>query len=182
MPPIIGIYASSYRSAALPTGSYDALAVYTVPSGGASSITFAGIPQSGYQHLQLRIMGQANSNSDALMQFNGDTTNSNYYRHYLAGWSNSAQAGADAAPYIDPAGLFSGYPGAWVIDILDFTNTNKYKTSRILFGYDNNSADAYSRVGLVSTLWKNTNAITQITIATRSWSQYSSFALYGIRG
>ena len=38
------------------TGSYDALATVTVPSGGVSSITFSAIPQTGYSHLQLRTM------------------------------------------------------------------------------------------------------------------------------
>ena len=65
MTPIIkGIVASGISGHLIPpyspTGSYDALAVYTVPSGGASSIIFAGIPQSGYQHLQLRGIVRAN--------------------------------------------------------------------------------------------------------------------------
>ena len=60
------------------TGSYDALAVYTVPSGGASSITFAGIPQSGYQHLQLRMFAKsvntlANDTNAINLKINNDT-------------------------------------------------------------------------------------------------------------
>jgi len=61
MSPILGIYASQitgHLNPFTPTGSYDALASYTVPSGGASTITFAGIPTGGqYTHLQLRVSG-----------------------------------------------------------------------------------------------------------------------------
>jgi len=70
---------------------------------------------------------------------------------------------------------------AYVIDILDYANTNKYKTSRNLAGYDNNSG---GRVSLNSGNWRNTNAITSITLTCRSdnFQQYSQFALYGIKG
>jgi molecular chaperone HtpG len=46
MTPILGIIASSFRSAAGPDGAYDALATVTVPSGGLASITFAAIPNT----------------------------------------------------------------------------------------------------------------------------------------
>jgi hypothetical protein len=54
MSPVLGIIASSNqqgRGGGL-VGSYDALAAITVPSGGLSSISFAGIP-TGYRQLQL---------------------------------------------------------------------------------------------------------------------------------
>ena len=72
--------------------------------------------------------------------------------------------------------------GAVVIDILDYANTNKYKTIRSLSGTDyNNTSGA---VGLFSGSWRNTNAITtiKITASSANLAQYSQFALYGIKG
>jgi hypothetical protein len=72
------------------------------------------------------------------------------------------------------------YFGVGVASILDYTNTNKYKTSRILCGYDANGS-GFSL--LYSGLWQNTAAITSITMFPNSgnFEQYSSFALYGVR-
>ena len=92
--PILGIMASSFRSAAGPQGAYDALATVTVPSGGVASIEFAGIP-TGYKHLQLRLLtrtNRADTNDFMTIRFNGDS-GSNYAYHSLYG--NGASAGAN---------------------------------------------------------------------------------------
>ena len=82
--PILGIIASSFRSAAGPVGAYDALATVTVGSGGVSSITFAGIP-TGYKHLQIRqIAKSTNTGGYILLRPNNDSTYTNFYWHYLA--------------------------------------------------------------------------------------------------
>jgi hypothetical protein len=64
---------------------------------------------------------------------------------------------------------------------LDYTNTNKNKTARSLWGYDANGS---GYVGLYSGLWRNTSAINRIDYvpASGTFPQYSSFALYGIKG
>lgn len=72
--------------------------------------------------------------------------------------------------------------GVGVMDILDYTNTNKYTTTRILGGADINGT---GRTVLGSGLWMNTAAVSTLTIITdnaSTFSQYSSFALYGIKG
>ena len=68
-----------------------------------------------------------------------------------------------------------------IIDLLDYSNTNKYKTLRVLAGYDTNGAGV---VLLGSGLWMNTNAISSIAITPYSgtFTQYTQFALYGIKG
>ena len=192
--PILGVVASQISGHLIspysPTGSYDALAVYTVPSGGASSITFAGIPQSGYQHLQLRVLTRSDrsaANSNIYMGFNGDTTTGNYYGHYLSGDGTSAGAGAKigsttAAAIISAADTSTAnvFTGA-VIDILDYTNTSKYKTVRSLSGADRNGTDGEIRFG--SGLWMSTSAVNTITFTPAvNFAQYTQFALFGIRG
>jgi hypothetical protein len=71
--------------------------------------------------------------------------------------------------------------GVFIMDILDYANTNKLKTTRVLHGQDDNSN---GETGLSSGLWFNTNAITSITIyaAVTNVLEYSHFALYGIKG
>jgi hypothetical protein len=68
-----------------------------------------------------------------------------------------------------------------VLDILDYANTNKTKVIRSLDGNDTNGS---GNVGLYSGMYNSTNAITSVTIAPQSgnWNQYTTFALYGIKG
>jgi hypothetical protein len=76
-----------------------------------------------------------------------------------------------------------GQFGAGVIDILDYASANKNKTVRGLIGVDENGA---GRIGLGSGLWQNSStAISSISITPQAGTlflQYSSFALYGIKG
>jgi hypothetical protein len=70
--------------------------------------------------------------------------------------------------------------GTVIIDILDYANTNKYKTQRSLGGNDRNGA---GYIDFSSGNWRNTNAITSIDIKAlygTGFAQYSHFALYGI--
>jgi len=174
--PILGIIASSFRSAAGPVGAYDALATVTVPSGGVASINFAGIP-TGYKHLQLRYLVKTSGNVDLNMTFNGSS--SSYYAHILRGNGSSASGEAYAISTITNVGS-AGFT-AGITDILDYTSTTKNKTSRTLVGADYNGSGT---VGLWSQLWFATPAaVTSITLtpASGTLSEYSSFALYGVK-
>ena len=59
----------------------------------------------------------------------------------------------------------------------DYTNSNKYKTTRSLSGQDQNSS---GEVFFWSGLFNSTDAISSITLLN-SYAQYSSFALYGVK-
>lgn len=158
--------------------SYQSIQTVTVGSGGASSVTFSSIP-STYNHLQIRVLSLGTTVTDGvLMEFNGDTA-SNYYTHYLRGNGSAASATSNASTQypIWTVGA-SASPTASVIDILDYANTNKYKTTRSLTGYD---ANGTGNIYLISGLWQSTAAISSIKL-TCSLSQYSTFALYGIKG
>ena len=182
------------------TSSYESISTVTVGSSGSSSISFTSIP-STYTHLQIRYLAQTNRSliiDDAFITINSDTTGANYYSHQLTGNGSSASASASAGNGGGGQGLFwpyaflgtaSGsynYWGVGVIDILDYANTNKYKTLRSLNGGDGNGASTsgyYPSVNLDSAVWNSTSAINAITIKSNgNFSQYSSFALYGIKG
>lgn len=180
--PILGIIASSFRSAAGPEGAYDALATVTVPSGGAASITFAGIP-SGYKHLQIRFSANNASNQNIFLRFNGDAT-TNYARHFLYGDGSSAASGAvssDVNLSIGYTSTTANIFGAGVVDVLDYTSTSKNKTIRSLAGYDANGSGLSV---LYSGVWfKTPEAITSMSIfaGAGNINQYSSFALFGVK-
>jgi hypothetical protein len=179
-------------------GDYESIATVNVGSGGASNVEFTSIP-STYTHLQIRAIsrytGTQNSGAEVYMQFNNDTA-SNYSLHRLLAYANLSEAALSAAGLATQTRLQCGYTtggtsggttnmfGAQVIDILDYKNTNKAKTVRTLGGYDSNTDTGYRSIGIHSGNWRSTSAITSIKIfpETDSWAQYSSFALYGIRG
>jgi hypothetical protein len=175
-------------------GSYDAIGFVDVGSGGQSTVTFSSIPGT-YKHLQLRLYARGayvggNFNNNILVRFNSDS-GSNYTRHLLYAQNNS---GALAFAAANTTSAFAGAsPNAstgisnvfasGVTDILDYTDTNKFKTVKTLQGYDTNGG-ANQRVSLESSVWRSTSAVTSITITSDNadnWVQYSSFALYGIK-
>jgi hypothetical protein len=182
--PILGILASSFRSAAGPEGAYDSLATVTLSSA-ASSVTFAGIP-SGYKHLQVRVMALTASSGQVMnMRFNSDSTAS-YTWHFLNGQGTTASAGnATGNTYArffgQNIGTNTTNPSVSVIDILDYANTSKNKTMRALSGSDNNGS---GEVSLESSLWIKTESISSLSIQLNNGSNLSansSFALYGVK-
>lgn len=170
------------------TGVMFPIQMVSVGAAGASSISFTSIPAT-YKHLQIRCMSRgtvAATFTNVNLRFNSDSS-SIYRTHWLDGNGTSAvgedsgvtdliyfgvQVGANAN-----ASVF----GATVCDILDYTSTNKFKVTRSLAGEDNNGNGF---LGLISGLWRSTAAVTQIDITPNSGNfvQYSSFALYGIKG
>jgi hypothetical protein len=187
--PIIGIIASGISGNLFaPSGAYDSIATTTLSSS-ANTVTFSSIPAT-YKHLQIRMFARDSRTAtlnNASFRVNGDTA-TNYSAHALYG--DGASVGSFAAPAqnlayagtISSASATASAFGVSILDVLDYTNTNKYKTFRALTGFDSNGAGS-SR--LFSGLWMSTSAITSITFTPESsgdFVQYSSFALYGIKG
>jgi hypothetical protein len=162
-----------------------------VGGGGSSAASFTSIP-STFKHLQIRYIARgAASATDAqfALQYNGFT--SGYTRHRIVGDGSSvaANGSSGANSYIDlydipAATALSNVFGIGIIDILDYADTNKLKTFRFLRGDDRNGS---GNVGLHSAIYtgtSNTNAITTIQLYCpgSNIGQYSSFALYGVKG
>jgi hypothetical protein len=195
MTPMLGIMASQI-SGHLSNTAYESIETVTVGSGGTASITFSSIA-ADWKHLQIRLLAQSNRatyGTDSIFgTFNSDT-GSNYAYHVLRGDGANASAtnGTSQSRFYvyspSATSTASAYTfGAGVIDILDYANTNKYKTIRCLAGADlNGTVGGYGgAAALTSSLWQSTSAVTSINLAPESgtlWNQYSSFALYGIKG
>jgi hypothetical protein len=191
MSPILGIWASAQQGA-LQT-AFDSIQTVTVGSGGVSSVTFSSIPGT-YTHLQIRGIARTNTGGGSStvgleMRFNSDTGANYTSNHVLYGTGSSALAAAsgtsmDLGSVVNSpqSSATANSFGVVVADILDYANTNKYKTVRGLGGYDGN--DTNGIVTFRSFAWMNTSAITSITFSasTRDIAQYSSLALYGIKG
>jgi hypothetical protein len=188
--PILGIWASSQTAGSL--GDYESIATTTVGAGGTGTITFSSIP-STYTHLQIRGIVRANTGGSVgtdglVMRFNSDSGSNYTSSHVLYGTGATAAAGASATS--QTSGFVVNFPGSGatsssfgvvVADVLDYANTNKYKTVRGLGGYDGN--DTNGIVTLRSFAWMSTSAVNTITLSYYlDFAQYSSFALYGIKG
>jgi hypothetical protein len=164
--------------------SYESIATVTVGSGGAANVEFTSIPAT-YTHLQVRGFARSTSTEcDVKVQLNGDTgSNYAYHRMYNSGGVGAADGSSSQTTmfYCGRIKASTSVFGANIIDILDYTNTNKYTTLRILMGLDDNGSGYNS---LASGLWLNTNAVTSIKLIPHAgnFAQYSQFALYGIKG
>jgi hypothetical protein len=186
--PILGIWASqNYQRI---TNSYESIQTVSLTSS-QSSISFSSIP-STYKHLQIRgiLRGDRASTGEIVgVQFNGDTSSSNYVSHRLIGdgsnpGGSSQAAGTYSSSWVNhiPGGTGSASVfGGIVMDILDYTNTSKNTVGRSLGG--DNGGD--KTVWMGSQLWLSTSAVTSITLVPvfgTNFVQYSQLALYGIKG
>ena len=185
---LLGILNSQVAGGA--AGAFDLLETQVLSSS-AASVTFTGLGSyTDYKHLQLRITGRStrsgSNTAGIFMQFNSDSS-SNYSEHSLLGDGSSvyssANANANTAAIISvPAGnQASNIYAGFVIDILDFSKTNKYKTIRNLAGFHGNSS---SQLYLESGNWRSASAITSIYLYDSSGNNIvagSRFSLYGVR-
>ena len=185
MSPILGILASQNYPRV--TNAYFSIASTTLTSTTASVI-FTSIPAT-YTHLQVRLIGKSGYTGGTgpdnfHIRFNSDSTLTNYYRHLVRGngsvadslTANDNTIISSISTSLDNADTYGGV----VIDVLDYANTNKYKTTRYLGGVDYNGS-GYIQLG--SVLWSNTAAITTLYVAPgNQWAADTTVALYGIKG
>ena len=170
-------------------GDFEHIETQTVGAGGAASVTFNSIAGT-YKHLQVRGIARCTVaqvvQSGVGLQFNSDT-GSNYATHQLQGDGANASSSAFTSQqhiffaYLAGSSASSNVFGSLVMDILDYASTSKNKTVRSLSGTDNNGSGI---VALRSGLWVSTSAITSMSLVPRdggSWSQYTSFSLYGVK-
>jgi hypothetical protein len=198
--PIVGSFAgASARAYGLGAGGVlvgDFESIQTVTVGTATTtVTFSSIPAT-FTHLQIRASYQTSRVTYPLdkifIRFNSDTA-SNYSTHVAQGDGSSAAASSEnttcltdrdmSATTATSGGLVFG---TLIMDILDYANTNKYKTTRTLIGFDTNgTVVGYGgRSGLLSGNWRSTSAITSVTFTVDNAANYSvnsKFALYGVK-
>ena len=168
-------------------GSFESIATVSVGSGGASNVEFTNIPNN-YAHLQIRYTARTSrvaTAEDIDLQLNSDTAN-NYSWHIIYGDGVNPVIATGTSTYrmivpgVASANATAGIFGSGVVDILDYTSTNKFKTVRSLGGNERNIA---GEIMFESGNWRSTSAITSLKLTPSSGSnfaQYSHFALYGV--
>jgi hypothetical protein len=191
--PIFGVTASSNMTTKL--SDFYQIATTTLGSA-TSTVTFSSIP-ADYTHLQIRASYQTSRVTYPLdkifIRFNSDTA-SNYSTHVVQGDGASASSSVENTTSLTDRDTSSTTAasgglvfGTLIMDILDYANTNKYKTTRTLIGFDTNgTVSGYGgRSGLLSGNWRSTSAITSVTFTVDNAANYSAnskFSLYGIKG
>jgi hypothetical protein len=204
--PIVGSFAGAsaraygLQAGAPIVGNFNSIQTITVGAGGVSSITFSSIPQT-YQHLQIRWVCRDNratySADDFKFQLNGVTSYTSYANQRMIGYNTTvyyesypSNHGAQlpgwlaGAPSASGGNIANSY-GVGIIDIYDYTNTNKNKTLKGVSGEESNlnGANTGGSIGLYSGLFLSTAAITSIYFApgnATTFSEYSTFSLYGV--
>ena len=185
MSPFLGTYASQISGHLTPPSSFESIQTGT-GTGSNDSFTFSSIP-STYKSLQIRISATLAASggepTGMYLRINGDS-GSNYSRHHLNGDGSTATAAGYATSsliFFNTVYFAKTYPSTFIIDILDYNSTSKYKTVRYFAGTDKNGS---GNVALGSGLWQSTSAINSLYFQVLSGGMYystdSTFALYGV--
>ena len=154
----------------------------TVGSGGAASIQFTNIPQTGKDLLVL-VSGRTNTNSSTgsiVMDLNGNTTNANYPMKAMTGTGSSIlnDGSAQRTP-IEIAGNTSTANtfGNGLAYISNYTSTTNKSISVDSVG-ENNATSA--RQTILAASFTTSSAITSITLngAGDTIAQHSTASLY----
>jgi hypothetical protein len=169
------------------TANYVLLEKITVGAANASSITFSGIPQTGYTDLVVKMSARGTHSVvflNAVTTFNG--SGGTAYSGLLlygdgsnAGYGGFSAAGQTTYGFIPGSQSTSNTFSNNEIYIPNYTSSN-YKSALYDMVHETNATTAYT--GNQSVLWANTAAITSITLAptSGSFAQYSTFYLYGV--
>jgi hypothetical protein len=182
---LLGVLAAQAEGAVAVASDYDLLET-EILTGDTATLTFSSLNATygaDYQHLQIRMVTRVSADGGSIAaRFNGDT-GSNYSTHRLFGTGSSVVSDAFTSYTLIWAGVNTTnvFPtdafGASVLDILDPFETTKYTTTRALAGRTSDF------VPLLSGSWRNTAALTQITLSPNAGSFVSGsrFSIYGLR-
>lgn len=167
-------------NAAFIPGNFESISTVIVGAGGSSFVEFTSIPQT-YANLQIRGIGLITSPDGFTFQFNSDTgSNYSWHQMYADGSNINFNYGlTQTLMYMAYGSGNATSPSAFVTDILDYKDTNKYKTIRSLSG--NDISGAGGNVQFWGGNWRSASAVTSIKIMSPTINQYSKFALYGIK-
>jgi hypothetical protein len=168
----------------MPTPTYDLIASNVLGSASAS-ITFSSIPTTGYRDFVLVANVLTESDGYLYARINNDT-GTNY--SYIEAWGQTTQvysstSSANKIPGIDGGNPFTSATNRALViyNFMDANVTSKHKT--VLTRVNQPSV----LVGMSSSRWANTSAITSITVfplnsflTSINFSSGSSFYLYGI--
>ena len=162
--------------------TYTPIATTTLGSS-QTTVTFSSIAGTYTDLVVIAVMKTTGANYQPILRYNSDS-GSNYSSTTV--WGNGSSTGSNR--HTNQNGIYAN-PGSgigtagefmpWIINIMNYANTTTYKTSVERF---NNAA---SVVNASVGLWRNTAAITSVSLVAESGSgdfqSGSTFTLYGVK-
>jgi hypothetical protein len=159
----------------MPTPTYTPLATVTLGAS-ASSVTFSSIPATYRDLILVADLILSSSNSQQIrVRLNADTGSNYSFVNMLATTSAISQSGTTTGIRIGHG--FSGSRSSHILNLMDYSATDKHKTG-IARG-DN----AANRVEALANRWANTSAVTSMSAVVEDASNFASgstFSLYGV--
>ena len=175
-----------------PLSAFDSIATINCTDNTTTLISFTSIPQT-YTHLQLRgyLQVYGGSQGGANIRFNNDSA-ANYAHHQFGGgaYDGTTRASGYTSQNQFNFDRFEGSTTAvnvfspMIVDVYNYSSTTINKTAKQKAGIADNGL-GYEQVYISTGHWRNTSAITRLDFfinGSTALSQYSSFALYGIKG
>jgi hypothetical protein len=167
--------------------TYEPIATTTLSSA-ANSVTFSSIAGT-YTDLIAILNVQVNVGGGPIVTFNNDTA-SNYSITRLYGDGstigsnrNSNQNNLDLGTG-GQASITANQYSPYIFHFMNYANATTYKTSLLRLSSAGGGFGGLAEIDQCVGLWRNTNAITTITLTcsnSRSFQSGSSFTLYGIK-
>jgi hypothetical protein len=191
--------ATNSMLAGYPDSDFELISTAIVSNSSTASVTFAltADQQAKYRHLQVRAVVRSGINvngDDHQLQFNGDTTYTNYRSHYLYGSGSavtSATLQSTQFPGInlsintaDSSHTTAVFGGA-IVDIIDAFSTIKNKVVRCMSGMAQAGTANYG-VTLTSGIWLSTNSISSLKFypypgTSPVFAIGTRYSLYGVK-
>lgn len=148
---------------------------------GASSVEFTSIPGTHTDLVLVYHLIHSTGIEDMWLRYNSDT-GTNYSATVLYGTGSTAGSFRTSGTTQSNKALldFYGIPSTTayatgVVQIMSYANTNVFKTALSSAGRASGGVDR------VVNLWRNTNAITTVTLLPGAGTITGSVALYGIK-
>lgn len=149
------------------------------------TVTFSSIPQTYTDLILVNMYATTVLNEDAIMRFNSDTGN-NYSFTTLRGNGSSAVSSRttnNSFIYldVDSSGTTLNTGIQTTTHLQNYSNATTYKTT---LGRSGTLGGSYTGTTLLAGLWRNTTAITTISVIASGSTTFvtgSSFTLYGIK-
>jgi hypothetical protein len=164
----------------MPTNTYVELRKETISSA-TDTVTFSLSGISGYADLRIVVNGALTSGTaNLLLRYNGDSTSTLYSATMLTGDTSTAtsfRSNAANSIILNYYGYMdTGFNTSTSVDIFQYAGSNLWKTNVSRANNADNGV-AYN-VGL----WRNTSAITSVTILTGggNFANGTTLSLYGI--
>lgn len=176
--------AGVWKTGILSGPAYESIATVTLGSN-ATSVTLSSIP-TGYKDIQIRYSAKNTGAgiTDAYLTINGDG-GGNYNKHWIFTFDGQGPYNSTNETALSLGYTYGSDANVYVsgkIDIPDYASTSKLKTLRYFNGNEKTSgANGTSTIVWGSGLWRNTAAITSVTITSATMVAGSTFELYGIK-